>query len=95
LFILNAAHADLIQREKQGGRRGPQPESVPYGDPYAQHAQPYGQPAPQHMPPQHMPAPAGPEAVADPYAAYGGYQNYMAMWYAAVANQPGGGPPPV
>lgn len=30
---------------------------------------------------------------ADPYAAYGGYQNYMAMWYAALANQQGGMPP--
>jgi len=24
---------------------------------------------------------------ADPYAPYGGYQNYIAMWYAAIAQQ--------
>jgi far upstream element-binding protein len=23
----------------------------------------------------------------DPYAAYGGYNNYVAMWYAAMAQQ--------
>ncbi len=30
-----------------------------------------------------------PQAAAgeDPYAAYGGYNNYVAMWYAAVAQQ--------
>jgi far upstream element-binding protein len=31
---------------------------------------------------------------ADPYAAYGGYQNYAAMWYAALAAQQQGGQPP-
>jgi len=31
-------------------------------------------------------APVGGDGV-DPYAAYGGYQNYVAMWYAAMAQQ--------
>lgn len=35
--------------------------------------------------PQGGPAPAGGDA--DPYAAYGGYNNYIALWYAAVAQQ--------
>lgn len=77
---------------------------MPYGDPYSQqqqHPQPqllpqqaYGQPPPMHMP--SMPPAGAPEAAAgDPYAAYGGYQAYLAMWYAAFANQHGGqGPPP-
>lgn len=65
-----------------------------YAEPYSQHQQaPYGsQPTPA-MPPTHASTSEGASA-ADPFAAYGGYQNYMAMWYAAVANQPGQGPPP-
>ena len=39
---------------------------------------------------QQAQAPGG----ADPYAAYGGYQNYMAMWYAAVQAQQQGAQPP-
>lgn len=39
-------------------------------------------------------APAAPAGGADPYAAYGGYQNYAAMWYAALAAQQQGGQPP-
>ena len=35
---------------------------------------------------QGMPPPVAPDQ-ADPYAAYGGYQNYIAMWTAALANQ--------
>ena len=31
-------------------------------------------------------APPSAEA-ADPYAVYGGYQNYLQMWYAAMAAQ--------
>ncbi|KAK7755813.1 hypothetical protein SLS62_002098 [Diatrype stigma] len=30
---------------------------------------------------------------ADPYAPYGGYQAYVALWYAAMAQQQGGGQP--
>jgi len=76
---------------------------MPYGDPYMQQQQQplpqqqaYGQqPPPMHMP--GMPSAGAPEAAGagDPYAAYGGYQAYLAMWYAAFANQQGGqGPPP-
>ena len=78
-----------IQRQKQGGLRA---ETMPsYGNPYQQQAPAYGH-AQAAMPPvQAMP----PTGEADPYAAYGGYQNYMAMWTAALANQGGyqQGPP--
>jgi far upstream element-binding protein len=33
------------------------------------------------------PMAAGAAPGTDPYAAWGGYQNYVAMWYAAMANQ--------
>jgi far upstream element-binding protein len=65
---------------------------------YSQQQQPqqsYGQTAPQGQPPAPAAgAPAG--GVADPYAIYGGYQNYLAMWYASFAQQQqqqGGAPP--
>jgi len=33
-------------------------------------------------------APAsGSDPAADPYAQYGGYQNYMALWWAAMQQQ--------
>ncbi|EXJ65705.1 uncharacterized protein A1O5_11232 [Cladophialophora psammophila CBS 110553] len=36
-------------------------------------------------------APPPAAGAADPYAAYGGYQNYLQMWYAAMAAQQQGG----
>ncbi|KAK5162423.1 hypothetical protein BJ546DRAFT_946400 [Cryomyces antarcticus] len=54
--------------------------------------------APSGAAPTGDPAAAGAASgAADPYAAWGGYQNYMAMWYAALAQQSqaqGGQPPP-
>ena len=48
-------------------------------------AQPAAAPYAQNpaMPAQQAPAAGG----EDPYAAYGGYNNYVAMWYAAMAQQ--------
>ena len=69
----------------------------PYGDRYS------GQPQPQQsnpLPgmPSVQPPGAAPQAGApDPYAAYGGYQNYVALWYAAMQQQgqnPANAPPP-
>ncbi|GAB7349138.1 hypothetical protein MBLNU459_g8081t1 [Dothideomycetes sp. NU459] len=91
------------QRDRQGGRdRGNNRNDGPddrYSQPQQQ--QSYGQQpmggAAQGM--QGMPAmPGMPQAgaapstgsdpnAADPYAAYGGYQNYVQMWYAALAQQ--------
>lgn len=78
-----------FQREKQGGTTRADYEYDAHANPYAQHA------APAMPPPVGMP-PAGPPAAppgGDPYAAYGGYQNYVAMWY-AYANQAQAAPPP-
>ncbi|KAL9037750.1 MAG: hypothetical protein Q9214_005560, partial [Letrouitia sp. 1 TL-2023] len=50
-------------------------------DQYAQNQQPYGQQ--QNMQPQAQP---GGDAV-DPYAPYGGYQNYLALWYSSLQTQ--------
>ncbi|KAH7382152.1 hypothetical protein BKA66DRAFT_418510 [Pyrenochaeta sp. MPI-SDFR-AT-0127] len=58
-----------------------------------QQAPAYGQSAP----PAQAPAAAAPNAggqAADPYAVYGGYQNYLAMWYASIAQQQQGGQGP-
>ena len=81
------------QKNRPGaGRRG---GDDPYSDRYSQAQQPYGQQAGGVGPqPQATPQPVG---EVDPYAAYGGYNNYVAMWYAAMAQpnqqQPGQGPP--
>ena len=48
-----------------------------------------GMPSMPGMAQSGAPAPAGGDPSADPYAAYGGVQNYYAMWYAAVAAQGG------
>jgi far upstream element-binding protein len=62
------------------------------GNGYSHHQTPsYGASA---LPAQPAPAAAGPPAggaAADPYAVYGGYQNYLAMWYASIAQQQQGG----
>ncbi|KAF2752901.1 eukaryotic type KH-domain (KH-domain type I) [Pseudovirgaria hyperparasitica] len=88
------------QRERDGGGRGggnrggrggrSNNNDDSYGDRYSQQQPSYGQS--QVMMPNTATgsAPAGADAAgADPYAAYGGYQNYVAMWYAAIAQQQG------
>lgn len=86
--------ADYLQREKNNNRRR---DNGGQDNNYSQQQQPqqsYGQP-PQGQPP--APAAGAPAAAgaADPYAIYGGYQNYLAMWYASFAQQQqqGGAPP--
>jgi len=74
------------------GRGGGGGNRNDYGDrSYSQqsYSQPQGQSAQQA--PQAAPAAGG----EDPYAAYGGYQNYVALWYQAIAAQQakGGGDP--
>ncbi|KZF19817.1 hypothetical protein L228DRAFT_270597 [Xylona heveae TC161] len=66
----------------------------PYADRYSQAQQPYGSVPGQAMPAQAATpvASSAPGNVtggdgSDPYAPYGGYQNYVAMWYAAMAQQ--------
>ncbi|KAL2441062.1 hypothetical protein ABEF95_011044 [Exophiala dermatitidis] len=67
------------------------PAGVPTGQPagYPPAGIPAGPPA--QPPPTGAPPPVA--GAADPYAAYGGYQNYLQMWYSALAaNQQQGGP---
>lgn len=88
-------------KEKNGGgyanRRGGGHDGGNYNDYSQQQHQPYGQADSRAA----GGAPAHGDAAADPYAPYGGYQNYVAMWYAsqmAAGGQPpqggAGGPPP-
>ncbi|KAF2497464.1 hypothetical protein BU16DRAFT_605922 [Lophium mytilinum] len=87
-------------KEKNGGgyggggnnnRRPPPRDNGNYGDPYSQpqQQQPYGQVqhASQPPPPANsmVPPPQGAAGGEDPYAVWGGYQNYAAYWYAAMA----------
>ncbi|KAI4252701.1 MAG: hypothetical protein LQ352_004138, partial [Teloschistes flavicans] len=67
---------DRYQNNAAGGRNSPYPQ------PQNQQQQLY---SPQQQPPQNA-NPAG-EPQPDPYAAYGGYANYIALWYQSVANQ--------
>ncbi|KIV98146.1 hypothetical protein PV10_01826 [Exophiala mesophila] len=69
-------------RDEYADRYSAQPQGQPQ-----HHQAPMGYPAATAVPPQAGGAPAG---GADPYAAYGGYQNYLNMWYAAMAAQQGG-----
>lgn len=78
-----------LQKEKNGTRRGGGRDSANYNDSYSQPQQQqqpsYGQPTGQASAP--APAAQG-DAAADPYAPYGGYQNYVAMWYLSQGYQP-------
>ncbi|KAF2639238.1 hypothetical protein P280DRAFT_481395 [Massarina eburnea CBS 473.64] len=84
------------QRQGRGGG-GRDHHDRDHSDSYSHQQQSsYGQPDAQHNPAQ-QPAQGGDAAAADPYAVYGGYNNYMAMWYAsqyanlgAQTGQPGG-----
>ncbi|RKU41053.1 hypothetical protein DL546_000373 [Coniochaeta pulveracea] len=83
-----------------GGRDGYNNQSGGHGQHRDYDAPSYGQPSNQGGAPGGHPGaqpPAGGDPSADPYAAYGGYQAYLAMWYQAIAaqsGQPGQGGPP-
>ncbi|KAF2740891.1 eukaryotic type KH-domain (KH-domain type I) [Polyplosphaeria fusca] len=87
-------------KEKNGGgygnKRGGGRDNPNYDNyPQQQQQSPYGQHQQSQAPAQANAAPQG-EGAADPYAIYGGYQNYLAMWYSSFAQQqaqqnPGGG----
>ena len=82
-----------LQREKNNSRRR---DNGNQNDNYShQQAPSYGQNAPAAQPPAAA-APSAAGQAADPYAVYGGYQNYLAMWYASIAQQQqqGGQAPP-
>lgn len=68
-----------------------------FNDNYSQQQQQpaYGQPQGGAMPQAQGGAAPPADPAADPYAPYGGYQNYLAMWYSSFAQQQqqGGAPP--
>jgi far upstream element-binding protein len=83
------------QRNRAGGGGGRDDRDSYAGDRYSnqQPAAFYPPAGMPQVPQQQAQAPGG----ADPYAPYGGYQAYVAMWYAAMQHQqqqqPGGPPP--
>ena len=84
-----------LQKEKNNSRRRDN-GNHDNGNGYSHNQTPsYGGNAPSAQPmPGGVPAAAAPPAggaAADPYAVYGGYQNYLAMWYASIAQQQQGG----
>lgn len=80
-----------IIKEARGRAQGRDSQD-PYQSSYPPQQQQQQQPAysATGMPPAQQPTQPG---GADPYAAYGGYQSYIQMWYAAMAAQQGGQPP--
>ena len=95
--------ANQLQEEKnRGGGRAQHSQFDQYGSGtqvygqgqgqsqggYNQSYTQYPQQSAQQTPPQQQ------AQSNDPYAAYGGYENYMALWYSHMSQQPGGGQPP-
>ncbi|QDS74117.1 hypothetical protein FKW77_009810 [Venturia effusa] len=89
----------VAQKDKNngGGRGGNRDDRHDRNDQYGggaqysqQQAQPWGQQSAQGMPPQ-AGAPAAQAGGEDPYAQYGGYQNYVMLWMAAAQQQGLGG----
>ncbi|CZT06685.1 hypothetical protein WAI453_006028 [Rhynchosporium graminicola] len=83
--IEDKVEAVAAKSGRSGGGGGAGGSRNDYNDrPYNQqsYSQPQGQPSQQPVS-QVAPAAGG----EDPYAAYGGYQNYVALWYQAIAAQ--------
>lgn len=81
------ADADRVNqdsRNRSHGRDGRQDDPYGGGGAGFPRGQPQAYPPSGTGPQQPSAPPAGGE---DPYAAYGGYNNYVAMWYAAMAQQ--------
>jgi far upstream element-binding protein len=90
-YACKRSATNILQKEKNGGGRGGRggrDQGNNYNDHSYSHQQQssYGQPAAQAAPQQ---AAQGDAAAADPYAIYGGYQNYLAMWYSSFQQQGG------
>lgn len=88
--LVNPNHSSdsVPQQEKNSGRGRPSDHQNQYNNdshfsqPQQQYQQPYGN---QQNPQQQQPG--GPGGGADPYAAYGGYENYVALWYSSYQAQ--------
>jgi len=83
----------VMQRVRNGGSTGRNNNNRQRNDDYDRsQSNNYNRPdnsAPAAAPPT---GGAGAAGAADPYAAYGGYQNYVALWYQALAAQGGAVP---
>ena len=90
LFILNCCSHLLTTLQEARSRAQGRDSQDPYQSSYPPQQQQQSAYPAAGMPPAQQPAQAG---GPDPYAAYGGYQNYIQMWYAAMAAQQGGQPP--
>lgn len=100
-----ASGANRKQREKSGARRGNRDQDNNYNNersggytqslPSQQPQQnqgfgfPYGQMANMQTPQQPQSDAQQGDPASDPYAPYGGYANYVAMWYASQMAQQG------
>ncbi|KAH8717112.1 hypothetical protein GQ44DRAFT_742178 [Phaeosphaeriaceae sp. PMI808] len=88
---------DQVKEKNNSRRRDNGNANGGYDNNYSQQQQPppqaYGGGVAAAQPP--APAANPVNGAADPYAVYGGYQNYIAMWYASFAqqSQQGGQPP--
>jgi far upstream element-binding protein len=92
--VESVRHRDAGRGGGGGGGRGRDSSDHYGGQPQYSQAQqtPYGQqPAAQPPAPQATPQTgAQPDGIAaDPYASWGGYNNYVALWYSAMAAQQG------
>jgi len=79
---------DAVQQKNAGGSGGGAGRNRAPQNDYADRAYPqqsYSQPLGQLPQGQNQGAPAA--GQEDPYAAYGGYQAYVALWYQAMAQQ--------
>lgn len=78
-----------MQADKNRPSGGTYPSYERENDRYQnnQPQQPYG--GQQFNAPPQSNVPAAPPGGEDPYAAYGGYQNYVALWYSHLAQQGG------
>ncbi len=90
----------FLKEEKNRGGGGPRRDEQ-FNDQYSHTQQPYGQQNQNQVQIQNQQQPQGQAQAGgdvDPYAAYGGYQNYVALWYSSLAQQgqqpmQGQGPP--
>lgn len=80
----------FAQQEKNSGRGRPSDHQNQYNNDshFSQPQQQYQQqPYRNQQTPQQQQQPGGPGGGADPYAAYGGYENYVALWYSSYQAQ--------
>ncbi|KAL3421868.1 KH domain-containing protein [Phlyctema vagabunda] len=83
---------EAVQAKNGGGGRNNRTSQNDYGD-RAYSQQPYAQQGQQQ--PSQSQNPTAPQGGSeDPYAAYGGYNQYLALWYAAMAQQQQGAQQP-